>query len=181
MASFSLLLSRKRIAVSRVAIGALALCYLVSEPMWRPQPVFDAVMDMGAFLLVLAGAFGRLWALAYIGSRKNTTLVTTGPYSITRNPLYLFSLLGALGIGFMTDSLVVLAAVAVMFAAYYPFVIRSEQRLLESLHGRSFTSYMREVPAFLPKFSLFKEPEEITVNTRYLRRSFFSVMWFPII
>ena len=57
--------------------------------------------------------------MLYVGGRKNAELVTTGPYSMMRNPLYFFSLLGVAGVGAQTGS--VLATFAVTAVAYAVF------------------------------------------------------------
>src|SRR4029453_14157849 len=52
----------------------------------------------GIFAILLC-IFGRTWTSLYIGGRKNRALLTKGPYSVVRNPLYCFSILGAAGCG----------------------------------------------------------------------------------
>lgn len=171
---------RHRIVVSRAFLVTLALLLVVGSPMLQPPLVIDTVMDIGAFSLVLIGAFGRLWALSYIGSRKKKSLITQGPYSVTRNPLYLFSLIGALGVGIVTDSVLVVCLITAMFAIYYPVVIRAEERSLLRIHGEAFDSYRRQVSTFIPRISSYFEPEGYTVNARAFRRALLSVMWFPM-
>lgn len=73
---------------------------------------------------------GRLWCALYISGRKNNTLVTSGPYSLCRHPLYVCNFLGIVGLGAMTESLMVTAVLASAFALMYPAVIRTEDRFL---------------------------------------------------
>ena len=42
--------------------------------------------------MILICILGRTWATLYIGGQKQRELVTKGPYSVVRNPLYLFTL-----------------------------------------------------------------------------------------
>ena len=53
------------------------------------------------WLFVGVGAMGRIWYSIYISGYKNNKLVMEGPYSLCRNPLYLFSYLGGVGIMFI--------------------------------------------------------------------------------
>ena len=49
------------------------------------------------FVLVTLGGFGRLWASLYVEGFKTKTLITEGPYSMVRNPLYFFTIIIILG------------------------------------------------------------------------------------
>jgi protein-S-isoprenylcysteine O-methyltransferase Ste14 len=171
---------KNRILFSRVLIGCLVVLLLTSEPMWHPRAVIDIALEFLSLVLVVIAAFGRLWSLSYISGNKTRNLVTEGPYSMVRNPLYLFSLIGASGIGISSESITVLGSILLAFAIYYPLVIRAEEERLLSLHKESFQSYSSEVPSFIPKFFRFREPVEYPVNARLFRRAFFSVMWFPL-
>lgn len=172
---------RYRIMLSRILLGCIVVFMLFSTHAWRPGVLTSTAVDLLAFVLVLVATFGRIWALSYISSHKTKDLVTQGPYSLTRNPLYLFSLMGAVGIGILTKSLLILAAILLSFAFYYPLVIRAEESRLEEVHGEAFRAYRARVSAFMPRFSSFAEPDEYPVSSKYFRRAFFSVMWFPLV
>lgn len=78
-------------------------------------------------------------------------LITAGPYSFVRNPIYLgmFGMLLATGlaVGFWP---VLLVAIAI-FLAGTAIRIRTEEQLLREAFGLAFDDYARRVPAFLPK------------------------------
>jgi hypothetical protein len=114
----------------------------------------------------------------YIGGYKNTTLVTSGPYSISRNPLYFFSMIGGAGLGLATETLLIPVVIVILFLVYYPSVIRSEERRLLSLHGERFEAYRRNTPALFPKLSLLKEPETYMVYPKVFKRNIFRALWF---
>jgi protein-S-isoprenylcysteine O-methyltransferase Ste14 len=78
---------------------------LLSYPAWVDDSIMFEILELGGITLLLVCTFGRLWSILYSGSKKNVELVTRGPYSISRNPLYLFSSIGAFGIGLMFASL----------------------------------------------------------------------------
>ena len=84
--------------------------------------------------------------------RKNEQLATTGPYAYTRNPLYLGSLIIAMGFATAARSLWIALAMAVIFIGIYLPVIRAEESYLaKSFPG--FTDYARRVPRFIPTFT----------------------------
>lgn len=170
-----------RIFFSRVAGTLIVLFYLFSGPAEHWNLYTDMTVDVFAFFLVLVATFGRLWALAYISGNKTTRLVTKGPYSIVRNPLYFFSFIGIIGIGLASKNIVMLSALCALFGLYYPFVILAEEKKLAKTHGDAFDRYRSSTPTFFPRFSLYRDRPDCTIDTRSFRRSFFSVMWFPLV
>ena len=114
----------------------------------------------------------------YISGNKRLELVTEGPYSIVRHPLYLFSLIGALGIGLASENLLVLGLIIIFYLFYYPFTILAEEKKLTTKFGRNYLEYMKRTPRFLPKLSLYKEPEFFYVKTAKFVQNFVDGMWF---
>lgn len=177
-----LLLSKEyRIVITRIFGAIILFLLLFSSYSWEKNLYIDLVIDFLAFLLILTCTFGRLWALAYISGHKTQDLIMDGPYSIARNPLYLFSLIGAVGVGLVSKNILVFTLLIIMFTLYYPFVIRAEEKNLHQVHGDDFQEYMEKTPMFIPNLSLFHEEQHYTINARLFRRAFFSVMWFPLI
>src|ERR1700756_3353774 len=82
--------SWSRIATrSRVPLGfAFAAAYV-----WLARPTWASLL--AGFAIALVGIVVRALASGHI--RKNAALATTGPYAYTRNPLYLGSIIIALG------------------------------------------------------------------------------------
>ena len=183
MASILEFTQEYRISISRICGAIIILLVLFSGPSHTSSGLtyLDLAVDFLAFILVIAAAFGRLWALAYIGGHKTKDLITDGPYSMVRNPLYFFSLIGAVGIGIMTNNVLVFGLIVILFGLYYPFVIRAEENHLREVHGEEFDEYREKTPMFFPRPSLFREPSHYTIDTRLFRRAFFSVMWFPLL
>ena len=97
-----------------------------------------------------------------------------------RNPLYFFSLLGAFGIGFATETLTIPFIILLSFGLYYPKIISAEEKRLKELFGEAFEDYCRSVPCFFPKVSLLKgaEPEGYPVSTRVVRHCLCEALWF---
>lgn len=167
------------------ALGALAFCLLAVTAAPPPLPVASLLFEVFGTLAIFVAIAGRGWALFYIGGRKNSELVTFGPYSITRNPLYVFSLIGIAGVGAQTDSL--LSMVMFVVAAYLAFdmAMLGEEVYLASRYGRSFEAYRRTVPRFWPDFSLWRECEGVPLRSASALGSLrdgivFPVAWFAI-
>lgn len=131
-----------------VAVAA-AVLILVSAPVLPPHhPMALAKEGLGGIVILLAVA-GRVWATSYIGGRKKRELVTTGPFSLSRNPLYLFSALGAFGIGLSTGSLLIGLALGAGVVAVLHQMIRSEEVFLSQRFGPAFETYCRDTPRWL--------------------------------
>ncbi len=167
-----------RMLVSRAFVGTLLIIILFSESRWRFYELTDTLIFAAGCVLASIGAMGRLWCSLYISGYKNEVLITTGPYSISRHPLYLFSLIGALGVAFTTETLLIPLIVLVVFLSYYPGVILGEEKRLLSIHGEKFKLYCQKTPAFFPKLSLYEEPQTYVVNPKIFRKSIFSTLWF---
>ncbi|MEN6475957.1 MAG: isoprenylcysteine carboxylmethyltransferase family protein [Syntrophaceae bacterium] len=172
---------KNRLNISRVLIGSLILLDFLSTPHWPMKPGTLILIEFLAFILVMIATFGRLWSLSYISGNKSQNLITNGPYSLMRNPLYFFSLIGAIGLGIVSKSMFIFSVILVAFAVYYPLVVRAEEEHLERIHDDDFRRYKDAVPMFLPSFSNYQEEPSFSVDARRLRRSFFSAVWFPLI
>ncbi|MCD2182853.1 methyltransferase family protein [Rhizobium sp. GN54] len=147
------------------ALGGLAFGLLVVTAPPPPFPLFDVVFEAMGMIAIFVAIAGRGWSLFYIGGRKNAELVTTGPYSITRNPLYLFSLIGIAGVGAQTGSL--LSMTLLVLAAYLAFdmAMRGEEAYLGSRYGRGFETYRDTVPRLWPDLSLWRECEDVPLRS----------------
>ena len=168
-----------RLPVSRLASAAAVFFLLFSTNRWetRGEGIATGLFTLGMFLVAI-GSLGRMWCSLYIAGYKDQVLITQGPYSMTRNPLYFFSTFGALGVGFCTETFTFPALLLAVMILYYPLVVRKEERRLRERFGGDFDDYARRVPAFFPNFALFSEPETYLVKPVVYRRHMFSALWF---
>jgi protein-S-isoprenylcysteine O-methyltransferase Ste14 len=169
---------RSRIALSKVFALAVALVALFTSSKWRKYPLFGATLFAGGCLLVGIASVGRLWCALYISGYKKQSLITTGPYSLCRNPLYFFSLLGAIGVCLATETIMIPLVIGIAFALYYPAIIKAEEVKLRGLHSERYEVYCNSVPRFIPRASLLTEPTEYLVNPRAFRKSMIDALWF---
>lgn len=75
------------------AVLILVMMALISHPLVLEGALLHVVMDTVAFMFCLAGLGFRFWATLYVGGRKGSSVISEGPYSVCRNPLYLASFL----------------------------------------------------------------------------------------
>jgi hypothetical protein len=82
------------------------------------------------------------------------------------------------GIGLGSENLLVLGLIIAFYLLFYPFTILAEERKLTNKFGDTYLEYVKKTPRFLPKFSLYKEPELYEVKAPGFVRNFVNGMWF---
>src|SRR5919197_1909488 len=118
-----------------VPAGALAV---LSRPLVAEGTAANVLVDVLAWAAFVCGACFRLWATLYVGGQKGLSLVTEGPYSLSRNPLYLGSFLLAVSVALFLKSLTSLVAVVLAGAGYAAFTIPAEERYLLRQFGEAY-------------------------------------------
>ncbi|HQN17593.1 MAG TPA: isoprenylcysteine carboxylmethyltransferase family protein [Syntrophobacteraceae bacterium] len=171
-------ISSSRTAVTRKFAFLLAALLLIIDHSWPRSGFLVIFLETTGLLLVGIGAMGRAWASMYISGYKDRDLITEGAYSIVRNPLYVFSFLGAIGIGCATGSLLLIGLLILGFFIYYPLTMADEEKKLATQYGEQYTDYAGRTPRFVPNFSLFHERETYTVHSRTYRYAFLDAVWF---
>lgn len=142
--------------VAILVLGAL----LVVAPQWGRHGLVAEILRWSGYVALIVGVMGRVWCSAYIGGQKSKFIVDVGPYSATRNPLYVFSFIGLMGIGLVAGTLTVTAIFAIAFAVYYRGVVAGEEAFLAECHPDEFADYVKRVPRWIPNLSLYREGTE---------------------
>ena len=126
-------------------------------------------IELAGICLIWIGIVGRLWSILYIGGHKANAIITDGPYSVMRNPLYFFSTIAATGVGFQTGTLTAGLLFGILCFAAFQIVIRREEKYLSTAFGAPYANYLASVPRFFPKMSLFhdRETREISTHRMY--------------
>jgi len=171
-------LARHRIGVSRAFFVITIALILLTVSAWQASGAALLVLRAIGFALVTVAALGRLWCSIYICGYKNRRVIQDGPYSIVRNPLYCFSLLGGIGIGFLFGSLVITALILLFFVWIYPITIRDEEENLERMLGQDYLDYKAKTPRLMPAFAQFSNVEQYTINIKQMQNAFFDAVWF---
>ena len=128
----------------RVPLGFVfaVLYFWLAKPTWLFIGIGSAIAAVG--IAIRASAAGHV--------KKNRELTTTGPYAYTRNPLYLGSMILAIGFGVASRNWWVAVVIVVLFLAIYLPVIRSEEAYLRS-EFPGFDEYCTKVPRLIPRVS----------------------------
>jgi len=98
------------------------------------------------FLLVTLACLGRIWTSVFIAGHKDVDLVTSGPYALCRHPLYACSILGALGLGLTTRSLLLTGIVVALIAALVVYAAACEEQFLADSFPDQFAAYVLATP-----------------------------------
>lgn len=134
----------------RVPLGfAFAIVYI-----WLAHPTTNSII-LGVLILI-PGLLLRTLASGHV--RKNRELTMTGPYSYTRNPLYLGSLILAAGFAFAARNWWIGLIMAIMFFAIYLPVILSEERFLRETFPE-YEEYASHVPRLWLRLTPFRRQQ----------------------
>ena len=92
---------------------------------------------------------GRQYS-AEFAIQKDHVLITTGPYSRTRHPMYTGFNLFSLSIAIMSSNLLLLLF-AFLIVVPFPWLAREEERMLIETFGDEYREYMRRTGRFFPR------------------------------
>ena len=134
----------------------------------------DLCTLLTGFPIVMIGEIIRIWAVSYAGSETRTTegvggsnLVTQGPFSVVRNPLYLGNVLIYTGLGIMSFALFPYIQIFAFlyFTFQYYCIILNEEEYLKITFGEKFWKYMSSVNRFFPYKNNI--PDDIKSNLKF--------------
>lgn len=130
-----------------IPIPVLGIAVALAEPL----SIFTG-LGIG---LILVGNIIRLWGVSHIGpsSRSRTVNATkltyTGPYELSRNPLYIANIIMFSGVSIGTGNMAFFAACFLGFCVYFHFIVLFEEQYLESRLGEIYRSYRNRVPRWI--------------------------------
>jgi protein-S-isoprenylcysteine O-methyltransferase Ste14 len=116
-------------------------------------PGESQMMETAGAFLIGVGLLLLFWSMltflkartAIIPIKAATALVETGPYRVSRNPMYTAMAIAYLGGMLVLDWGWALVLFPVVIVALYHFVISREERHLRAVFGDDFTAYCRRV------------------------------------
>lgn len=116
-----------------------------------PRTAFTA-LTIGAAVGLFAWSartMGANWSIV-ARTRGDHQLVTTGPFALVRNPIYLAMLLFLLSLAAATRHERALAIAVPLFGLGTAIRIRSEEALLRAQFGAAYDAYAARVKRFIP-------------------------------
>ena len=142
---------RPPIAWALAVLAGLALNWLM------PLPFLPAAVSagwLGAIVFALALVAWAITTMTRAGSNvptnlPSTTIVETGPYRFTRNPIYLGMVLGLIGLAIAFNSLWLLITLAPFALVIRYGVITREEAYLERKFGDVYRHYRARVRRWL--------------------------------
>jgi protein-S-isoprenylcysteine O-methyltransferase Ste14 len=176
-------LLKERITHSRIFAGLVLLVFLFNAPASQNGGLTAMLFSWAGLAFVILGAFGRAYCSLFIGGRKNNELVREGPFSVVRNPLYVFSFIAVVGIGLQSGVLLLLLVLMGAFVFYYPVVVKKEEAFLVQKFGAPYETYIKEVPRWIPDMKLWAEPETTISRPKFVRKTFMdaSIFFVPML
>ena len=131
---------------------------------WLPIPVvlyalhetrpLGVTTGLGITMMFLGQSI-RFWGVAHMGPGARDReanvrkLIYTGPYELSRNPLYIGNIIIFVGLGLATGGFKLAGLFLLMFVVYFNLMVRYEEYFLERRLGEIYRSYLNRVPRWL--------------------------------
>ena len=123
----------KWLARRRVALGFIAGLAAI----WLSQPTPRTLL-IGAIVAVLGEAM-RVWAAGHLEKGREVTV--SGPYRLTRHPLYMGSTIIGIGLAIASASVIVAVLAAAYLAVTLTAAIATEEAHLTAKFGDAYPEY----------------------------------------
>ena len=94
-------------------------------------------------------AMGESWRIG-VDESEQTEMVTSGPFSIVRNPIFTAMVPTALGLALLVPNVVAVVGFVALVVALQIQVRLVEEPYLLKVHGRAYADYARRVGRFVP-------------------------------
>jgi len=169
---------KNRILYTKLIAIAILLLLLFTSHSWQEHTFLDITLQWLGYIFIVTTTLGRIWCFIYISGYKDDRLIQYGPYSLVRNPLYVFSFIGTLGLGLASENLLAFTLLVILFCVFYPSVVLDEETSLKAIYGKAFENYIAKTPRWIPNFKHFNEIEEYPVKPRIFIKAMLESMWF---
>ena len=146
--------------VEALGIATKSTWLVLASMLWRAHLLnFSAattVVLAVAIVFAALAAWLRVWGTAYVGSQvvrsqdmHAETLLADGPYTRTRNPLYLGLLLHTFALAILMPPIGAILTIVLVWVFQVRLAL-AEEPFLSEKYGASYAAYKKAVPRFLP-------------------------------
>ena len=136
--------------IALVAIAFVADAFLKMPPLIQHKPTGIVLIVLGVALSAWGrSTFSRHGAEIMPFSATHSTLVASGPFSFTRNPMYLGIVVAAIGVALFAGTWLMWLVPFVIFALDNFVIIPFEERSMEQARGDAYRAYKARVRRWL--------------------------------
>jgi protein-S-isoprenylcysteine O-methyltransferase Ste14 len=138
------------------ARSATPVALLLAVLLWPTAGGVGVRRLVASGALIASGEALRLWAVGVAGKLTRTrggnvkALVTSGPFALVRNPLYVANFAIAYGVVTLAKVDWLLWAFPPLFAVQYAAIVAWEERVLATAFGDTYDEYRRRVKRWVP-------------------------------
>jgi protein-S-isoprenylcysteine O-methyltransferase Ste14 len=166
--TFSIQAVQKRRKIAALASGFVIVVFaMFTQSLDGIHAFWHEVVEWTGRVAIAVAIIGRAWCSLYIGGRKKEEIVDRGPYSVTRNPLYMFSFIGAFGVGAQAGSLVIAVLFVIAAVVVFTATVEREEAWLSNHFGEAYRAYRARTPRFMPRLSLWQDSGELVVRPAF--------------
>lgn len=166
---------KKRLRIQGFVIAFCSILFYVLADwcmqMWYTE-FWEEILDVAGIALVLFGFILRISARGHKSeqSRQGHDLVQSGPYTLSRNPMYIGSLIIGSGISIMLFNAYILAAFILSWMGFYSYVVNKEEVYLSGMFQEKYAAFMRSTPRFFPRWERWRRmPELCRIKASWVR------------
>ncbi len=151
------------VVLSLAILGYFAsIGFYIVVPQWimvfhLPLPSFVRWLGVGlavfgiALIVWIHRSLGRQYSAKW-EIQEQHELITEGPYSRVRHPMYTTFILFSLSVSLITSNLLLILS-AIFVAIPFYWIARREEEILIDQFGNEYLEYMKHTGRFLPRFS----------------------------
>lgn len=133
-------------------IGSILLAYFLD----RVLPITEIIpspVNLIGWVVVVAGLGLAIYTLSMLKSKHTSSdpggvpsmLITTGLYSLSRNPMYLAYVITTSGAAIIFGSITAFIAPVICFSVIHVVIIPFEESNLQKIFGQKYEHYQRSV------------------------------------
>ncbi|MBR9698978.1 isoprenylcysteine carboxylmethyltransferase family protein [Candidatus Woesearchaeota archaeon] len=123
-------------------------------PVWKiisfPYTLMGILITVLGFIFMMkAHSLFRKAGTGVSHAHSTTTVVTTGPYTLTRNPMYIGMIAILFGFATFAGSLISFFAPLTLFFILNTFYVPREEQKMEKQFGKRYLNYKKKVRRWL--------------------------------